>query len=137
MLKTVVGKCERKQEEHWRSLQTARAVTLTAYACALEKEERWDAARDALLEALAAEPRFVKVSLRLAELYMSRRAPADWLVRAKSLLTRVREINPSCGYTLLLLNRLYADSSVDRAAETAALHRRLDDSGKARPAMSG
>jgi tetratricopeptide (TPR) repeat protein len=87
--------CERKQEEHWRSLQTARAVTLTAHAVALQNEGRFEDARDALLSALAAEPRFVKASLRLADLYVHQARPG-WFTDATSVLQRVLDINPSC-----------------------------------------
>jgi hypothetical protein len=111
LLEAVEGLCERKQEEHWRSLQTARAVTLTAHASALEKEGRLSDARDALLSALAAEPRFVKASLRLAEFYLKQTGPT-WLLHAKSILEHVLDVNPACEHAAVLLQRLNADPAL-------------------------
>jgi tetratricopeptide (TPR) repeat protein len=128
----VEGIRELKKEEHWPSLQTARAVTLTAYASALRGAGRPADARDALHAALAAQPRFVNAAALLAELYIGPPPLSpDWSMRAEGLLNRALEINPSCEHAKRLLAKLYADPAVDKAAEALNLLRPLTHNRKA------
>jgi len=108
--------CPRQQEEHWRSLQTARAVIRMARARVLVAKRRIQDAREQLEIAVAAEPRFVEALLQLAELFLKEQSALepDWAVRAQSWLERALEISPSCQRAQCLRSELHA-----RAAKAA------------------
>jgi hypothetical protein len=102
--------CPRQQEEHWRSLQTARAVIRMARARVLVAKRRIEEAREQLEIAVAAEPRFVEAFLQLAELFLKEQGALeiDWALRAESWLKRALEISPSCQRAQSLRSDLYA-----------------------------
>ena len=63
------------------------------------------------MKALAAEPRFVKALLRLADLYVySPLATPDGLRRAEAILARVIEVHPNCQQA----PKLFADLATKR-----------------------
>src|SRR5260370_20255525 len=90
--------CLQEQEQHWQSLQTARAVSLTALARVLTDKAQEAEAERLLHEALAAEPGFVGAYLHLAELYLRapRRLAATWPSKAEWVLKRALEFSPGC-----------------------------------------
>jgi hypothetical protein len=116
--------CGAEVEAHWKSLSTARAVTLTALATVYQDmdEPQFDLARRKLEEALAAEPHMVEASLLLAKEYMQMREPWSlvWAARAEELLKRVLEIYPSCRQAADLRKELHKDERDAKAADRNA-----------------
>ncbi len=110
LLSEIETLCANTQDQHWRSLQTARAVALAAGARAGVAQGRTALARERLDAAIAAEPRFLEAYLLLAELYLEYTVGCarDWEQRAEMLLKRVLELNPECTRAMLLLTRLPA-----------------------------
>ena len=108
LLAQIEDLCTSEQEQHWRSLQTARAVALVSSARLVSSPEQTELARDRLEAALAAEPRFVEAHLLLAELYIERTfaCATDWARRAESLLKRVQQLSPASDRAAMLLARL-------------------------------
>ena len=121
--------CLQEQEQHWQSLQTARAVSLTALARVLTDEAEEAEAERLLHEALAAEPGFVGAYLHLAELYLRarERLAATWPSKAEWVLKRALELSPACSRASFLLASLYAEPLVGRDEEAEALFRQLKD----------
>ena len=120
LLTAVQHLCTATQEQHWRSLQTARAVTLAAAARVSASKGRTDVARTRLEAAIAAEPGFVEAYLSLAELHIDAATACDkdWH-RAEMLLKRVLELSPDCSRAMSLLTRLPARSPVPTSAASA------------------
>ena len=113
LLKTVQHLCAATQEQHWRSLQTARAVALAAAARVAVSDGDPDVARTHLEAAIAAEPGFVEAYLSLAELHIDATTACDkdWH-RAEMLLKRVLELSPDCSRAMSLLTRLPVRSPI-------------------------
>jgi len=111
--------CHERRQEHWRSLQTTRAVALSAYARILESDGDTSSAQETLYKALAAEPSLVDAHLQLAELFVrhKRSLADDWAIRAESSLLRATELNPSCERAQFLRAEIYADAVIDRMSE--------------------
>jgi tetratricopeptide (TPR) repeat protein len=105
LLRTIEELCAKEQKEHWRSLQTTRAVALTALASALMSEGNIDGAHDRLQSALAAEPQFIEAHLLLAGLYIEYQDQSvdDWASRARALLHRALVLYPNCRRAVELL----------------------------------
>ena len=121
LLKTVEDLCAATQERHWRSVQTARAITRAAAARVAASQGETGAAREHLEAAIAAEPGFVEAYLSLAELHIDTKEGCDnnWERRADALLTRALELAPECSRAMFLLTRLTATPS--RATSSALL----------------
>jgi TPR repeat protein len=123
LMHDLVSLCEARRQEHWRSLQTARAVALSAYARVLDADGDGMEAAAKLYEALAAEPDFVDARLQLAKLHMKyRRALSnEWPLRARLYLLSAMQLNPNCEDAQLLLAELYSDPAVDQISEAEHL----------------
>jgi hypothetical protein len=127
ILKKIEGLCFQRQEEHWGSLQTARAVALSAAARVLAEEGNVQCASKYLHEALAAESRFVEAYLQLAELYIREKeqlAPR-WDLLAETQLTHAAEIYPSCPNAKLLRAILYCEPLVGKSEEAVCILQQL------------
>jgi hypothetical protein len=119
--------CLQEQDQHWQSLQTARAVSLTALARVLAVQSKEAEAERHLREALAAEPGLVAGYLHLAELYMRCRhkLSTSWASETEWLLQHTLELSPGCGQATFLLGSLYIHPLVGRSEEAEVLFRRL------------
>lgn len=108
--------CFQRQEHHWRSLQTARAVTLSALARVLAAQQKVKESCDCLYQALAAEPKFVDAYQQLATLHMEKgeALSKNWESLAKSWEKRVEEINPDCRNATVLPDHLRHGKSIAR-----------------------
>jgi Tfp pilus assembly protein PilF len=123
LLEKIEQLCLQEQEQHWRSLQTSRAVALTALASALISDGDLSGAHDRLQTALAAEPRLVEAHLRLAELYIRHQTACteNWARLAQSLLTQVLKLSPTCQRATALLAHLEPEPSADRLDAAARI----------------
>ena len=121
--------CLQRQQEHWGSLQTARAVAHGAAARVLAEEGHVNDASKHLHEALAAEPKFVGAYLQLAELYIREKEKLvpRWDLLAESQLRHAAEINPKCQETQLILAALYCEPLIGRIVEADCILQKLHD----------
>lgn len=115
--------CLLEQEQHWQSLQAARAVSLTALARVLAIQSQEAEAERLLREAIAAHPGLVGAYLHLAEMYQRCREnlSAMWPAQSEWLLRRALEISPGCTQATYLLGTLYSHPLVGRGEEAEAL----------------
>ena len=115
--------CLVEQEQHWQSLQAARAVSLTSLARVVALQPRESDAERLLREAIAAHPGLVGAYLHLAEMYLrcEERLSAAWPAQTEWLLQRALEISPGCAQGTYLLGILYAHPLVGRGEEAEKL----------------
>ena len=127
ILKKIDGLCLQKQQEHCGSLQTARAVALSAAARVVAEEANAACASKYLHEVLAAEPKFVEAYLQLAELYIreKERLGPRWDLLAETQLRHAAEIYPSCQNAQLLLAVLYCEPLVGKSEEVVNVLQQL------------
>jgi hypothetical protein len=125
--------CLTEQDQHWRSVQTTRAVTSLALARVLASSGKPDDARKLLRIALSAEPGLVDAYVLTAELFITSRNLwfDDWFLRAEALLLHACELSPNCRPAILLLANLYLDPFVGRSRDAEVLFRKLPDSSEA------
>jgi tetratricopeptide (TPR) repeat protein len=121
LLKEIDGLCNKMQERHWRAIQTARAVALSASARLVAIQGNVRLACERLNEAIAAEPRLVEGYLLLAELQIrfETQCAHDWRSRAELLLKRVLELNSECTHAMSLLTRLSTPTPTQSTASYA------------------
>jgi len=98
------ARCFGLRVESWRTVETTRGVALASLGRVLAHDQELTAnqeARNRLYEAIACEPYLVDAYLQLGRLYMHWQTyfAKNWQERAKSLLTRASEINPTCRQT--------------------------------------
>jgi hypothetical protein len=129
IVSTIEDLCLSKQEEHWRSLETARAVAYSALARVFAAAGcAWEASEN-LRKALAAEPMFVEAYLQISEIYIREKdqISARWEQLAESWLKRALEVNAKCQHAQMLLARLYSEPRVGRVEEAIRILQRLPE----------
>lgn len=132
LYKEIDAICLREQDEHWNSLQTAKAVAYAAKARFLVTRRNGNATLCALRDALAAQPSFVGARVQLGEAYLmlQRDLSPDWFTRAKDELSLGLLINATCKESRTLLAAAYCSAAIARDTDGERLYRELGGAPK-------